>query len=199
MSLGAASLLFGLVETPMRKALLLRAGSLRARMRELTRSMGAEIRRKGFSIGAALLVAGISIAILLPPTLREHCASLVASSEPHLKGHPLANGCTLLGAVPQAYPDRFECTAALDAALPEGCDIRFVAISKEGAPVHSMDFTSKQLTGRQGENMSVLLATSPLPPLAGASILQLRVCAITDPTHQPFPGTHPVEIFRLPW
>lgn len=199
MSLGAASLLFGLVETPMRKALLLRVASPRDRVRELARSMKTEIRRKGFSIGAVLLVAGIAIAVFFPPTLREHCESLVASSEPTLKGHALADGCTLLGAVPKAYPDRFECTAALDAALPEGCDIRFVAISKEGAPVHSMDFTSKQLTGTRGENMSVLLATSPLPPLAGASILQLRVCAITDPTHQPFPGTNPVEIFRLPW
>ena len=199
MSLGAASLLFGLVETPMRKALLLRAGGLRGRFHAMAKSMGSEIRRKGFSIGAALLVVGIAISVFLPPTLREHASSLVAASDPRLKGHPLALGCTLLGALPEAYPDRFECTAALDGTLPEGSEVRFVATSKDGTPVHNMDFTSKLLTGSRGESMRILLARSALPPLGGASILQLRVCAITDPTHQPLPGTEPVEIFRLPW
>ena len=158
-----------------------------------------EVQRTGFLIVTALGFVGLAITCLMPISSRERCSKVIQASQEQLRDRAIAPSCTLLGAVPHAHSDRFECSAAIEGRLPEGAEIRFLAVRNDGVALHSMAYSTDSLNLRREPPCSALRATSPLPPLAGASILQLRVCAITDPTHQPFPGTTPVEIFLLPW
>ena len=199
MTLGASACLFAFIENPVRRALLARNAKLISRSRIATATAAKEVRRTGFLIATTLGLAGLAIACLMPIRSRERCTTVIQASKEHLRACAIAPSCTLLGAVPHAHSDRFECSAALEGRLPEGAELRFLAVRNDGIALHRLAHSTESLNDGGEPACSLVLATSPLPPLAGASILQLRVCAITDPTHQPYPGTTPVEIFRLPW
>jgi hypothetical protein len=93
-----------------------------------------------------------------------------------LKGQTLATGCTLLGAVPQAYPDRFECTAALDAALAAVDDDGDTIIICDGVYTYAADISVHVGTAEGFHdviNIEIETAEDAEVTLDGAGLYQL--------------------------
>lgn len=198
-TLGASAILYAGIEMPVRKALVLRGATLGARIRVAVSSLCYELRRPGLAIAVVSGIAGALLMASPTPSAQVRRDALVAASAPEAVSQQLTADCTLLGATSRIYYDQFLCYAALDGNLPEGTEIRFVTLTRDGIALHSMPYEIGPSDGSAASPTRFLRASSPLPALVGSSILQIRVCAIGAAQHDPVAGTAPIQVYRLPW
>ena len=197
-SIGASALLFAIVETPMRKAIMEKSQGLAMRWKTARSSAVAELRRVPAMLALGIGGIGCVIAAFAPLTGTDHCLAVVRGSDPSLFRKPITDECMLLGATTRLLSDSFECTAATTGAPPEGTELHLLALTKDGSLVRRLDSSAQTFGAEEHSKATLLTAKTPLPTLAGASVLELRVVRTGDASHTPIAGSAPVELLRLP-
>ncbi len=198
-SIGVSALLFALVETPARKAIMQPRNRSTDRWRTLRSAANQELARPQARFACMLGAAGCAIAWLSPMTAREHGVAAARASAPELRMRQVVGSCSLLGATTLVSRDAFECTAVIEGQTPDGTEIALLALTKEGVPVHSLELTTQQDYSDTTGSFRVLVGKSLFPPLTGSSVLELRVVRVGDPAKAPIGGSTSVELVRLPW
>lgn len=197
-SIGASALLFALIETPARKAIMHKSHQAPGRWRSALSSAAHELRRAPALMALGIGAVGCAIATFAPLTAVDYCIAVTKGTDPRLVHRPITAQCVLLGATTRILPDIFECTVATTGDVPEGTGFYLVALSEDGSLVRHLDCDQRRLVTDGSAESIVLNAKSPLPQLAGASILELRLSRTDDPSYSPVANSEKVEILRLP-
>lgn len=198
MAIGSSAVLFASVETPMRRMLLAKGSCLAARSRVLVATFVEQVRRPAFVVAFGLGLVGVVIAAWMAPTPAAYVARVIAASTPTLRGVAVTESLTLRGAEAHVHNLRFACAAAIEGRVPEGAELRFAATTKSGQLVHELEGVLSVLSD-EGRAPSLLLrASAPLQQLVGAEVLQLRLCRKGGTAAEVWPGSTPVEVYRVP-
>lgn len=198
-SIGASALLFALVETPMRKAILSRAQRLSDRWRVASACAASELRRTPAMIALGIGGVGCLLSALAPMNAAQYCFAMVRDGDPRLNNRPITAGVMLLGATTRVLADTFECTVATQGRPPDGFEVQLLALSNDKALVCPIEHSAQTFGAGSPDESQLLRAKSALPPLSGASVLELRMVRIGDESRSPVAGSDPVELLRLPW